>query len=96
MFICLLLVSCAPISLCYSLNPLSSVRSYKYSLPSSAHHQKTRCLFSNLEGENIPSKESKKEDLEETTKKYGLEVGLFKALTSKDAQSVKPQELLAK
>eukprot|EP01036_Dinobryon_divergens_P024194 gene24194-32621_t len=40
--------------------------------------------------------ESKKEDFEETTKKYGLEVGLFKALTTKNTQSVKPQELLAK
>eukprot|EP01038_Epipyxis_sp_PR26KG_P008229 gene8229-11137_t len=38
----------------------------------------------------------KPEDLEETTQKYGLEVGLFKSIFSKDEQKIKPQELLAK
>jgi hypothetical protein len=39
------------------------------------------------------------EDLEETTKKYGLEVGLYKAMTTKSEegeQKVKPQDLLKK
>lgn len=38
------------------------------------------------------------EDLDETTKKYGLEAGLYKAVTAKpeDGQTVKPQDLLKK
>ena len=37
------------------------------------------------------------DDLDETTKKYGLEAGLFKAMTNKDGQQkVKPQDLLKK
>ena len=38
------------------------------------------------------------EDLEETTRKYGLEAGLYKAVTAKpeDGQKVKPQDLLKK
>lgn len=35
-------------------------------------------------------------DIEEETKKFGLEVGMFKALTNKDAASVKPADLLKK
>ena len=36
-------------------------------------------------------------DLDETTKKYGLEVGLLKAATAKDGeQKIKPKDLLAK
>ena len=34
--------------------------------------------------------------VEETTKKYGLEAGLFKAVTNKDGKEVKPGELLKK
>jgi hypothetical protein len=40
--------------------------------------------------------ESPKEDFDETTKKYGLEVGLWKSLRSKDKDAVKPQDLLKK
>ena len=38
------------------------------------------------------------EDLDETTKKYGLEAGLYKAVTAKsaDGQTIKPQDLLKK
>ena len=37
------------------------------------------------------------DDLDETTKKYGLEAGLYKAITSKDDdKKIKPKELLAK
>ena len=45
------------------------------------------------------SRNSKGDDIEETTKKYGLEAGLFKAVTSKpeDGENkVKPQDLLKK
>lgn len=43
------------------------------------------------------SEPSASEDLDETTKKYGLEVGLLKAVTSKDVDGkVKPKDLLAK
>lgn len=52
-------------------------------------------MFSQSSGEGKAA-EPKKEDLEETTKKYGLEVGLFKAFTSKDSQNIKPKDLLAK
>ena len=85
---------------CYSLKPLAP--KYYHSISSrytDLQQRKTRCLFNNAEKEDFPvtaESESKKEDFEETTKKYGLEVGLFKALTTKNAQSVKPQELLAK
>lgn len=43
-------------------------------------------------------KPSDVDDIEETTKKYGLEAGLFKAVTAKpeDGQKVKPQDLLKK
>jgi hypothetical protein len=45
-----------------------------------------------------PSPEANKPvvDIEEETKKFGLEVGMFKALTSKDAASIKPADLLKK
>lgn len=83
---------------CYSLKTLTP--KYHHSISSSytdLRQRKTRCLFNNAEKEDLPiSAEPKKEDFEETTKKYGLEVGLFKALTSKNTQAVKPQELLAK
>ena len=41
---------------------------------------------------------SSEDDIDETTKKYGLEAGLFKAITSKDevTNEVKPKQLLAK
>ena len=45
------------------------------------------------------SAENTSDDVEETTKKYGLEAGLFKAVTSKpeDGENkVKPQDLLKK
>ena len=41
---------------------------------------------------------SEPEDLDETTKKYGLEAGLYKSITAKpeDGQKIKPQDLLKK
>ena len=39
---------------------------------------------------------AEKEDFDETTKKYGLEVGVFKAMTTKDAGEIKPGDLLKK
>jgi hypothetical protein len=35
-------------------------------------------------------------DIETTTKKYGLEVGLWKSMTNKDGSSIKPGDLLKK
>lgn len=43
---------------------------------------------------NDPAKGN--DDLDETTKKYGLEVGLYKSLTTTDSQTLKPKDLLAK
>ena len=44
------------------------------------------------------SDEKPTDDIDETTKKYGLEAGLFKAVTAKpeDGKKVKPQDLLKK
>ena len=83
---------------CFSLKPLAPI--YHRSIMSSRRYtdisqRKIRCLYAEKEDLPMPS-EASKEDLEETTKKYGLEVGLFKALTTKSPQAVKPQELLAK
>mmetsp|Transcript_8104 Transcript_8104/g.8257 ORF Transcript_8104/g.8257 Transcript_8104/m.8257 type:complete len:179 (-) Transcript_8104:111-647(-) len=45
----------------------------------------------------LAAKDDPSLDPEEATKKYGLEIGLFKAFTSKDGEkSVRPQDLLAK
>jgi hypothetical protein len=64
---------------------ISKISKHSTSASTSTPLLKTRLL----------SKES--EDLEETTKKFGLEVGLFKAVTNKDdSQKVRPQDLLAK
>jgi len=85
---------------CFSLKPLAPI--YHRSIMSSRRYtdisqRKIRCLYNNADKEDLPMpSEASKEDLEETTKKYGLEVGLFKALTTKSPQAVKPQELLAK
>ena len=38
----------------------------------------------------------KPDNLDETVRKSGLEVGLFKAFTSKDKDGIKPKDLLAK
>ena len=88
---------CAAAS-CYSLKPLAPI--YHRSISSrytDISQRRTRCLYNNAEKEDLPvPSEAPKEDFEETTKKYGLEVGLFKALTTKSPQAVKPQELLAK
>jgi len=40
--------------------------------------------------------EDEVEDLEETTRKFGLEVGLWKAFKNKDAKGIKPKDLLTK
>jgi hypothetical protein len=42
--------------------------------------------------------DNNEDDIDETTKKYGLEAGLFKAITSKDevTNELKPKQLLAK
>ena len=55
-------------------------------------------VFPNFEKQQTFLKEtSNSEDLEETTKKYGLEVGLWKAFTSKNSsQKIKPGDLLKK
>ena len=47
---------------------------------------------------NIDVGEGKKPivDIEQETKKFGFEVGMFKALTNKDAASIKPADLLKK
>jgi hypothetical protein len=44
------------------------------------------------------SSDNNEDDIDETTKKYGLEAGLFKAITSKDevTNELKPKQLLAK
>ena len=51
-------------------------------------------------GHFMSSTEDRGEDkplgVEETTQKYGLEAGLFKAMTNKDGSEVKPGELLKK
>lgn len=76
-----------------SLAPSSITKSHSARL----HHVnsidwiKSRALAST----SLTSTVKKEEDLEEVTKKYGLEWGMFKALTSK-SQSIKPKDLLKK
>ena len=53
-------------------------------------------LMSTEEAEEDEEFEPKKLSVEETTKKYGLEVGLFKSMRSNDDGEVKPGELLKK
>ena len=45
--------------------------------------------------DEMPEVDKKTEDIEETTKKFGFEFGLWKSLTNKDA-NVKPGDLLKK
>ena len=52
--------------------------------------------MSTEEAEEDEEFEPKKLSVEETTKKYGLEVGLFKSMRSNDDGEVKPGELLKK
>lgn len=61
--------------------------SMKLKIPAIAKgHLKTILLYSD---------KKKSEDAEEVTKKYGFEVGMFKALTNKDS-TIKPKDLLKK
>ena len=60
-------------------------------------HSSKQPLMMSVE-EDSGDREQKNNNLsiEETTKKYGLEVGLFKSITSPDRSEVKPGELLKK
>ena len=61
-----------------------------------AHTRKSRIL-SATEGNQEPKKSDVDVvNIEEETKKYGFEVGMFKALTNKEKATVKPGDLLKK
>lgn len=68
-------------------------------VPSRPYHGITKYTTTNIKNINSLSTklccEKKPVDIDETVKKSGLEVGLWKSLTSKDS-NVKPQELLKK
>lgn len=84
LFLLLLLAFCGTLS-AFSLriSAANKISSVTQSVPS--YHGSSPVLF---------SKDT--DDLEETTKKYGLEAGLWKSMTSKDTTKTKPQDLLAK
>jgi len=53
-------------------------------------------LRSQVPQEEAPTPASPEVNIEEETKKYGFEVGMFKSLTNKDTATMKPGDLLKK
>ena len=76
---------------------LSSALGFTITKPGVGSLQSVR-NFRSIEGNTALFSSTGPEDLDETTKKYGLEAGLYKAVTAKpeDGQTIKPQDLLKK
>jgi hypothetical protein len=68
---------------------------WSFSLRLSRSLTVTSKVFQNKAWENTILFEKPSEDIEETTKKFGFEFGLWKSFTSKNA-NIKPQDLLKK
>ena len=93
--ILLVLVANAAIIYGYGLRILPQ-RSYKVGKIGSRVHTSIHPLLMSSDNAEEDDKYEKALGVEETTKKYGLEAGLFKSITNPDGSEVKPGQLLKK